>query len=222
MESTFNFQTTYAHGSTAWSTPNERLYASEDGHASPLSAEECLFVTRTGGQPHVMTLQVLHALDVCREFRTLDEHIARIASEVPGLQGKQGDIRRVLDGLIQRKLFVGDDAYLARLAKKPARVLPPMHAVFIRACDRPERLAHLFASLIDYERRHRAGRRYVLIDDSRLAAHRDEQRDRLRAFADASGCKVHYIGKSESQKLAEGLAKIFPSRATGRTQSAAE
>ena len=210
VESIFNFQTTHAHGSLAWSAPDERLYASEDGHASPLSAGECLFVARTSGQSHVMTLQVLHALDVCREFRPLDEHIARIASDVPGLQGKQGDIRRVLDGLIQRSLFVGDDAFLARLAAKPARVPPPMHAIFIRACDRPERLAHLFASLTDYERRHRASRRYVLIDDSRVAANRDEQRDALRAFADASGCTVHYIGKSESQKLADQLARIFP------------
>ena len=213
MERTFNFQTTYSQWtqtSLPGPDPNATLYASEDGRAASLSAEECLFIVKSSGEPHVMTLQVLQALDVCREFRTLDEHVARVETAVPGLSGKRDDVRRVLEGLVQRKLFLGDDDFIARLRSGPARTLPPMRAVFIRSCDRPERLAHLLATLSDYEQRYRAGRRYVLIDDSVVASHGSGQRDQLREFARTTGCKIGYIGKSESLKLVERFEKTNP------------
>ena len=213
MERTFNFQTTYSQwtqASPSGPDPNATLYASEDGRVASLSAEECLFVVKASGEPHVMTLQVLQALDVCREFRTLDEHVARVEATVTGLSGKRDDIRRVLEGLVQRKLFLGDDDFIARLRSAPARTLPPMRAVFIRSCDRPDRLAHLLASLRDYEQRYRADRRYVLIDDSVAAPHGNAQRDQFREFARATGCKVSYVGKSESLKLVERFEKTHP------------
>jgi hypothetical protein len=157
-----------------------------------------------------MTFQVLQALDLCREFRSLDEHAVRIQSTIPGLAGKRDDIRRVLEGLVQRKLLLGDVDFIKRLQSAPARVQAPMRAVFIRACDRPEQLAYLLTSLTDYERRYRANRRYVLIDDSVLAAHINEQRDLLREFARTTGCKVSYIGRSESAKLVEKFSKANP------------
>jgi hypothetical protein len=220
MERTFNFQTTYSQWTQtppSGPDPNATLFASEDGRVASLSAEECLFVVKSSGEPHVMTLQVLQAFDVCREFRTLDEHAARVEAAIPGLSGKRDDIRRVLDGLVQRKLFLGDDEFIARLRNGLARTLPPMRAVFIRACDRPERLAHLLASLSDYEKRYRADRRYVLIDDSAVASHGNAQRDQLREFARTTGCKVSYVGKSEALKLVERFEKANPqTRAAAR------
>jgi hypothetical protein len=213
MENTLNYRIDYPLQPGAFLTipdSDAPMYASEDGRVASLSSEECIFVVKRSGAPHVMTVQVLQALDLCREFRTLDEHASRIASTVPALAGKRDDIRRVLEGLVRRKLLLGDNDFIARLRSAPGRALPPMRAVFIRACDRPERLAHLLASLTDYERRHRANRRYVLIDDSSLAAHINEQRDRLREFARATGCKVSYIGRSESAKLVEQFTRANP------------
>jgi hypothetical protein len=210
MDAPFDFQTSYVDADGAWSTAAERCYASEDGRVAPLSAEKCLFVVKSSGEPHVMTTQVLRALDLCRQFRRIDEHIARIEAEVPGLQGKRAGIRRVLDGLIQRKVLISDEDFAARLGRGAARVLPPPGRVFIRACDRPDRLAHLLASLVDYERRHRAGRRYVLIDDSVTAAHRDTQRGQWRDFARETGCDVRYVGTAQAQKLVEDLGRALP------------
>ena len=213
MENTLNFQISYPHQSDALAPgpdPQATLYASEDGRVASLSSEECIFVVKRTGAPHVMTVQVLQALDLCREFRTLDEHTVRIESTVAGMAGKRGDIRRVLEGLVQRKLLLGDDEFTTGLRSAAGRVLPPVRAVFIRACDRPDRLAYLLASLSDYERRHRVRRHYVLIDDSSLAPNIDEQRDLLREFARATGCKVSYIGRSESAKLVEKFARANP------------
>jgi len=212
MENTLNFRIDYA---SPLETAVPRLdpkpmYASEDGRVASLSSEECIFVVKRSGAPHVMTVQVLQALDLCREFRTLDEHASRIEATVAGLAGKRDDVRRVLEGLVQRKLLLADGEFIARLKHATPRAMPPLRAVFIRACDRPERLAHLLASLTDYERRHRADRRYVLIDDSSLAANINEQRDLLREFARTTGCKVSYIGRSESAKLVEAFARANP------------
>jgi hypothetical protein len=214
MDSMFNFQTTYPNQNSAPSfgpDPKAMLYASEDGRVASLSAEECLFVVKSTGTVHVMTLQVLHALDLCREFRRLDEHVARVESTVPGLDGKRDDVRRVLEGLVQRKLLLSDDDFIARLRRGSPQSLPPMRAAFIRACDRPDRLAYLFASLSDYERRYQAHRRYVLIDDSLIISNSNQQRDQLREFAQGTGCEVSYVGKTESLKLVEKFVRINPS-----------
>ena len=190
--------------------PRAPTFASQNGRVAALSSQECVFLVKGDDTPHVMTMQVLQALDQCREFRSLDDHAVRIEACVPGLAGKGDDIRRVLDGLVQRRLLVRDEDFLSRLRSTPRLDAPPLRAVFIRACDRPERLASLLSSLVDYERRHHAGRRYVLIDDSASSANGDAQRSLLRGFARTTGCGVTYVGRAESAKLADRLARACP------------
>lgn len=214
METTLNYQFNYppqgAPRSAPAIDPNAPLFASEDGLVASLSSQECIFQVKRSGDTHVMTFQVLRALDQCREFRSLDEHSARIETTIAGLSGKREDIKRVLESLIQRGLLVSDGDFVARLAHAPAPAQAAMRGVFIRACDRPEQLSRLLASLTDYERRHRAGRRYIVLDDSSLPAHANDQRDALREFARTTGCKVHYVGRAESEKLAGRLGKAVP------------
>lgn len=214
METTLNYQINYpAQGASRpvqAIDPNAPLFASEDGLVASLSSQECIFQVKRNGETHVMTFQVLQALDQCREFRNLEEHSARIESTIAGLAGKREDIKRVLESLIQRGLLISDSAFVERITSAPARAPADMRGIFIRACDRPEQLSRLLASLLDYERRHRAGRRYVVLDDSSLPAHANEQRDALREFARTTGCKVHYVGRVESARLAERLGKAVP------------
>jgi hypothetical protein len=190
--------------------PRAPTYASQNGRVASLSSHECIFIAKGDDTPHVMTMQVLQALDQCREFRTIDDHVVRIEANVAGLAGKGDSIRRVLDGLVQRGLLLRDEDFLARLRSTPHRDAPPIRAVYIRACDRPERLASLLSSLVDYEQQHCARRHYVLIDDSSQADNADAQRDQLRGFARTTGCDVAYVGRSESTKLANRIAKACP------------
>lgn len=211
MQNVLNYQVTYGAPAPApHPDPDATLFASEDGLVASLSSQECIFQIRRSGETHVMTFQVLQAMDQCREFRSLDEHAARIESTIAGLAGKRADIRRVLEGLIQRGLLVSDQAFIERLTSAPTVANTEMRAVFIRACDRPEQLERLLKSLTEYERTHRAGRRYVVLDDSSLAANTNAQRDLLREFARTTGCKAGYMGRAESQKLAERLGKAVP------------
>jgi len=213
MENTLNYQINYG-AQPATTAPlrvdiNAPLFASEDGLVASLSSHECIFVAKRSGDPHVMTFQVLQALDQCREFRTFDEHVARIQSTITGLAGKREEIKRVLDSLAQRKLLVSDSQFIERARAAPI-AQARMRAVFIRACDRPAQLEQLLRSLIDYERRFRAGRHYVVLDDSALSAHINEQRDLLREFARTTGCKASYVGRAERMKIIDKLGKALP------------
>lgn len=190
--------------------PNAPIYAAEDGMVASLSSQECIFQLKRTGEPHVMTFQVLQTMDQCREFRTLAEHAARIQSTMPALAQKSDDVKRVLESLVQRQLLVSGESFVARLRAAAPHRQAPLRGIFIRACDRPEQLAHLLASLTDYERRFQVGRRYVLLDDSVLHANVNEQRDLLREFARTTGCKAHYIGSAERTKLMERFSKALP------------
>src|SRR5215470_3806464 len=123
MEKSLNYQFNYglqpAPAVPPRIDPNAPLFASEDGMVASLSSHECIFVAKRSAEPHVMTFQVLQALDQCREFRTLDEHIARIQSTISGLTGKRDEIKRVLESLINRELLVSDAKFIERLRSAP-------------------------------------------------------------------------------------------------------
>jgi len=210
MESTLNYQFNYGAPAQPPAMlrfdPAAPMFASEDGMVASLSSHECIFLTKRGGDSHVMTFQVLQALDQCREFRTLEEHGARIQSTIPGLAGKRDDVKRVLDSLAQRRLLVSDQQFIDSVRGR-MQAQAPFRAVFIRACDSPGELQQLLASIVEYERRFRANRRYVVLDDSALPVHINEQRDLLREFARTTGCKVNYVGRAEAEKLLEKLGK---------------
>ncbi|HJT98898.1 MAG TPA: hypothetical protein VJ696_11335, partial [Rhodanobacteraceae bacterium] len=163
MSTDFNYRIDY--GTVTPSAPAPRadpdapLFASEDGVVASLSNNECIFQARRTGDTHVMTYQVLQALDQCREFRTLDEHVARIQTKIPGLPAQRENVRRVLESLGARGLLVSDADFLAQLAAAPARAAPALRAVFIRACDRPAQLERLLKSLAECARRFGTTRR---------------------------------------------------------------
>lgn len=125
--------------------PNATLYASVAGMAADLGNGECVFRTQDG--PHVMTTQVLGALDRCRAFKSIDEHIDTIRQILPNVP--LDGIKRVLDGLVGRKLLVSEADYLASLdaANVGSAEAGQNPQLVIRACDRPEALKQCLASL---------------------------------------------------------------------------
>ena len=213
MNSTADFQINYGSMNVvpamSRQTPDAPRFAAVDALVAPLSGEEFAFITKEGGDRHVLSHHVLQTLDQCREFRTLDEHVARVVSVVPGLK-KQKRIHKGLEGLARSGLLVSDEDFIAGLARPPADEARSLHAVYVRACDRPDQLQALLASLAEYERRFRAARHVVLLDDSVEAGNRDRNRDLLREFARAVGNPVSYIGAAERTRLRERLLKLVP------------
>lgn len=177
--------------------PSGPLYASVDGRVSPLSNGEVVFFDLHTEQLHVMTEQVLGAMDLCRPFRSLDEHVQALQQAMPALQQQADAVRRVLESLIARGLLISDVQYLERLGQAPTQAAAapaPFSALFIRACDRPAQLRRLLDSLLEYERQFAPRRRYVVLDDSRDAGHAREQRRLVEEFASAAGVEARHVG----------------------------
>ncbi|MGB0134543.1 hypothetical protein [Dokdonella sp.] len=217
MSTTPEFQISY--GNLPNATPSTHassdapLYAAIDAMVAPLSSEEYAFIARDSGERHVLSHHVLQSLDQCREFRSIDEHVARVTAVVPGLT-QQDRIRKGLEGLASTGLLISDQDYLNRLERSVETEPRSLHAIYIRACDRPEQLQTLLDSLANYERKFRVARPIVLLDDSVEEKNRDRNRDQLREFARAVGNPVSYVGPAERGKLRQRLAKAVPHAAT--------
>ncbi|MBL0164636.1 MAG: hypothetical protein IPP82_13585 [Xanthomonadales bacterium] len=213
MNTTPEFQINYGNMNFAAQSPRAAhdapRYAAIDAMIAPLSSDEYAFIAKDSGERHVLSHHVLQTLDQCREFRTIEEHVARVASVVPGLTQHER-IRKGLEGLASTGLLVADSDYLARLEREPEAQPRSLHAVYIRACDRPQQLRLLLDSLANYERRFRVARNIVLLDDSTEESNRDTNRDLLREFARAVGNPVSYIGPVERVKLRQRLGKAVP------------
>jgi len=189
------------------------LFASIDGRVSSLATDEMVFLDPRTNATHVMTRQVLHALDLAREFRPLQQHAAHIAERLEGLKGKHQAVQRVLESLVKRGLLVSDADFLRRFESPAPSLLAPVAGVFIRACDRPAQVEALLASLLAYERRFAPGRRYVLIDDSLQGEAAREHARLLREFGAASACATVHVTRERWQTIAQTLERALPEHA---------
>lgn len=159
------------------------LMAAVDGSAYPLSDEECVFRTRSGDEKHVMTLDVLRAMDTCSRFRSFEEHVANVTRRQGKLQGQEAAVRQVLDSAVRRGLFVSASEWLSRAGGgEPSRGQGPV-PVFIRSGGRPEELAALLASARDLEAGTGRPHRYLVVEDGKTPEARAACRKAVRDAA---------------------------------------
>lgn len=192
------------------------LYASIDGRVSPLANQEVIFHDPLREQTHVMTTQVLQALDLCRPFRTLDQHVGALAAALQGLAGREDAIRRVLESLVTRGLLVSDESWVEHLGRGGQREAAPFAGIFIRASGSPDSLKVLLDSLLAYEEAFAPGHRYVLIDDGGDASIAATRRHLMEAFARSAEVKAACIDAQAWSRIAGLLEDMTPgARETG-------
>lgn len=190
--------------------PNAPMFAAVEGRVASLSNNECVFQRRDSDDLHVMTHQVLQALDQCREFRSLDDHVARVVGVIPGLAGQGEAVRRVISGLIDRGLLRSDADFLAELRRGADATPAPLRALVVRASDRPEQAGALLTSIREHGARFGRRDALVLVDDSR-------DRDALKAharladeYAKQTGASRSYVGPDQVKALVDRLGKVVP------------
>jgi hypothetical protein len=189
------------------------LYASVEGRVASLANQEVLFYDPATDRNHVMTSQVLQAMALCREFQTMERQVQRVTEGVPGLQGQESAVRRVLEGLATRGLLTTDDAFLLRFSRVTPDTLAPPTAIFVRACDRPAQVRQLLQSLQSHMARFGMSYRVVLVDDSNDSAAMRQHAELLRHFGEASGVPVVHVGQHTWRAVASGLATALPEHA---------
>ncbi len=180
---------------------DDALYASVGGLVAALSDEECIFQHADTGETHVMTMEVLAAMDACRHFRPMAEHATAVEQTIPGLAGKREAIVQVLGSLAGRGLMVSHRQLTERL-RTSDRVARPAPVLAIRTCDRPSELTRLLDSIEAYEARFGRGLDYAVIDDSREG---DHVRANQRAIAEkrAAGLTVTHLDRAWRARLAK-------------------
>ncbi len=178
------------------------LLASVDGQAARLSAEEVVFHDPHTGENHVMTLDVLAAMDASRRFQPLQQHVATVVQRLPALAGKEHAVEKVFEFLRGRGLVVEAGQMLDQLQASTPESLDDPAGLVIRTCDRPAELARLAASLAELEKSTGRGLRYIVVDDSREAG--TDNRVALKALTDL-GLSVDHLDRTWRQRLADSL-----------------
>ena len=177
-------------------TPNsETLYAADDGLVAPLSNQECMIQNPRTQERHVMTFEVFQALDKCKTFGTLDDHLKQMVTAMPNLRGQEEAARRVLSGLVDRGLLQSAEQILGGFAAEPGRRLAPLGPVFVLTEDRPEGLARVIDSLIKAEDPGVDQLPIVVLDGSRSQASREANRRVVDERRRDAG--LRYLGNTE-------------------------
>ena len=191
--------------------PDAPMLASVEGVAARLSDEEVIFQPKESTESQVMTMQVLELMGQTRAFRSVDAHIAQALRRVPGLRNPAA-ARQALEVLSRAGLMRSDKDFLDALRTASHDVPPaaPFAGLCIRACDRPDQVQRLLASLQEYEARFAARRPVLLLDDSRDRDAMARNRRLLDAHADASGADVTYIDADAGARVAKLLRKALP------------
>lgn len=189
------------------------LFAAVNGRVASLGGDEAVFHDPATDRSHVMTSQVLQALNLCREFQPMDRHVQNVCAQLPNMQGQSAAVRRVLDSLATRGVLVSDDAWLQRLQQAPKSDPAPVSGLFVRACDRPSQLKGLLASLLARPALAAPLERLVVVDDSRNAAAVAEHAAALAGFAARWTQPVHHVTPSLWRDLTAEAQAEMPAQA---------
>lgn len=176
------------------------LYASVEGMAQTLSEKECVFLSRESDQAHVMTLDVLMALDFCRPFRTLTGHVEEIRGRIPSLKDQGGAVFQVLSQLVSRDLLRSADSALERLKSRSGSGCQATGQGLLQGRQSSQLIAA--ADSIDLDTW--AGRQWWVIDGSADRASQ-EVAEKLKTIRDQQGRVVH-VDRGWRRRLAGHLA----------------
>ncbi|MDZ4814364.1 MAG: hypothetical protein SGI99_17400 [Pseudomonadota bacterium] len=173
---------------------NAPLFASVLGSAADLGGGECVFRTRDE-QTHLMTHQVLQALDRCRSFLSLAEHTQAVRQVIPSAPAE--GIARVIDSLVTRRLLISEQDFIAAMQERAQRTSPAPMQMLLRVGDRIEASARLLQSLAETPdwRDHVA--QITLLSSSSSAGTRAQHKAQLEALGNVAGCPTRLIDAVE-------------------------
>ncbi len=172
------------------------LFASVVGVASDLGGGECVFRT-TDGQTHVMTHQVLQAMDHCRSFLSLSEHVQAVRQVIPSAPAE--GIARVLDSLVTRRLLISEQDFIGAMQAQTERASDAPLQMLIRAADRSEGVLRLLQSLAAASDWQEHIGQITLLSGATTSGVRAQLQASLESLGQASGRRVRMIDVGDCQ-----------------------
>ncbi|MDB2644091.1 hypothetical protein N9Y37_06545 [Luminiphilus sp.] len=205
-----DFSFSYSFGAT--STPSEHnntLWSFNHHTVYPAAKNTVLVHPKRGGPGTLLQEEVAHALSFCQHFRTLDEHLEQIISNMPPLGEFREDTLQTLTALANQGLLESSQTAWDRLSEGVEdRTLRPCSLCII-TCDRPAALQRLLAQLAGTTLPTDIDRIWV-IDDSRSDAALAENARIVDHFATLFTEQVLHCDTALRNRLIAHLASTLP------------
>jgi hypothetical protein len=206
----FSFEMTLGHSMSH--APAQELFAFDECKVYPLPDRKLLLRNPHNGKSAVVMPEVLSALALCREFRDMREHVARVELGMKQLRGQPDEIRRVLESMQRDGLLISADELLTDLGigtmdAMPADLGPAV--VVIITWERPGALRRLLDSIDAHGEPSCFDTLYV-VDDSRNPECISKNREAVELFAEGSAIPTRYFGREQQQALLADMAKKVP------------
>jgi hypothetical protein len=170
---------------------------------------------RTGAQIPLPG-EVFNAISHCDAFRTMEEHIAHLAG--PGARGREGEIRHILQSVIDGGLMLLASEISARLEPGVGSIVAPAPVVSVITRECPDALARLLTSMQGHCQLEAVDRIWV-VDDSRgseaVSANQEVIRNANGELESAGLPAVQYFGTEQARALTRNLVERLPQHESG-------
>lgn len=208
-----NYSWNFSQGSTVANAARQAqgLWAFDNCVVFPLPRRRLLLKSKRTEKRVVITAEVFQILQLCRQFRTLEEHVALVKKMNPALAERQAEISQIFNKFIEQGFMISAKDLVASLQYKGrAAHQTPLFGILVRTCDRPKQLARLVKSLAENESHHGRRYRYLVVDDSRNSENIAENQALVGRISKDHGLDIHYHGREVQQKLIATLSGAFP------------
>ena len=181
--------------------------------AYPVAGGNLLLRNTINGKRCMVQPEVYASLLNCIEFKTIDQHTARIIKRHPGMEEQKAAIDQVLHQMLKTGMLISAKATCKRLGTKVENTETentdsrPVAAII--TWERPGSLERLLESIANNCETKNIHRLYV-IDDSRKTENIDKNKALVKTFSDRIDTTLQYFGRTEQDQLIEGLVKKLP------------
>jgi len=175
--------------------------------AYPLNAEAALVQIEGQYPPIRLNLQLVQLLNLCNEFRTLDQHVAHICTQLGVPSAQRGAIKEALEHLQGQSALLEEDALMAKLAQqgKPLADPPGLAHCFVRTANRPAALERLLQNI--QQKTSMSVPTVWILDDSSASEEAAQNEQIAKDFAAQWSGPCHYIDRKRRSDLISHIAK---------------
>lgn len=182
-------------------------------NAYPVPGGNYLLHNTVNGKRCMAMPEVYAALSHCSEFRTIDQHTAKIIGLNPEMKEQKDAVKQVFEQMLKTGMMVSAKATCERLKSKTKTTGTdkqgdnPVAAII--TWERPEALERLLDSVAANCDTGSIHRLYV-IDDSRKPESISRNKEIVERASARIDTDVQYFGQQEQQQLMDSLVKALP------------
>jgi hypothetical protein len=192
------------------------LFAVDDLAGHSLPDGRVLARNRRTGAQMALPAEVFNAISYCDAFRTMEAHISHLAGPAAG--GREDEIRRILQTVINGGLMLSADAIGTSLQPGKESVVPEAPVVAIITCDRPQVLARLLSSMRE-QCQLEGIHEIVVVDGSRSEVSTEANRQVIDDAGQAPGSdglrEIRHFTPDDASTLMRALIERIPKHERG-------